>query len=131
MFVKIDGKINSACYQYGGHTDTASIKPGGHFAVIRSEAERWMHFPTWQWSEAQGQDDPLVVTTEKNESPDLNIIEVICGVVVDLKHAVHARELKNLRDLEGFERRMAIFTTWENSLSHVQLSHIFTSYHWY
>ena len=113
--VKIDSKINAACYQ-----KILEEK----FALISPEAAHgtYLDVPTWQ-SKTQGQVDLSLATAEKmkllewpSQSPGLNNFETLWG---DLKHAVHARQPKNVQGTGSFLPRS--LTIWKNKVPHPQL----------
>ena len=82
--VKIDGKMNAASYQ----------RIGRQFEFISPDPKHKAK-STFRWL----QQKKVKVLEWPSQSPDLNIIEPLWG---DLKCAVHARQPKNIRDLEAF-----------------------------
>lgn len=97
--VKIDGKMNATCYQKiledNLHSSAQKLRMRRTWTFQHDNDPKHKAKSTCVWL----QQKKVKVLEWPSQSPDLNIIEPLWG---DLKRAVHARQPKNLQDLEAF-----------------------------
>lgn len=97
--VKIDGKMNAVCYQKileeSLHSSARKLRMGRTWTFQHDNDPKHKAKSTCHWL----QQNKVKVLEWPSQSPDLNIIEPLWG---DLKRAVHARQPKNLQELEAF-----------------------------
>lgn len=97
--VKMDGKMNAVCYQKileeNLHSSARKLRMGRTWTFQHDNDPKHKAKSTCHWL----QQNKVKVLEWPSQSPDLNIIEPHWG---DLKRAVHARQPKNLQELEAF-----------------------------
>lgn len=97
--VKVEGKMNAASYQKileeNLHSSARNLRMGRTWTFQHDNDPKHKAKSTCQWL----QQHKVKVLEWPSQSPDLNIIEPLWG---DLKRAVHARQPKNLQELEAF-----------------------------
>ena len=91
--VKIDGRMNAACYQKilveNLHSSAQKLRMGRSWTFQHDNDPKHKAKSTCHWL----QQNKVKVLKWPSQSPDLNVIEPLWG---DLKCAVHARQPKNL-----------------------------------
>ena len=97
--VKIDGKMNAACYQKILQENLLSTAKKLH--MRHTWTFQYDHDPKHKakWTCHWLQQNKVKVLEWPPPSPDLSIIDPLWGY---LKHAVHMRQPKNLQELEAF-----------------------------